>query len=66
MLQVEVAQEVVCDVVRVTAREGCTDGADHLLTGVCMKTRYVLLNTLSTLSVISLTAGLYLLAMLLL
>lgn len=60
------AQEVVCDVVWVTTREGCTDGTDYLLTCICMKTRYVFLNTLSTLSVLSLTAGLYLLAMLLL
>ena len=47
MLQVEMTLEIVCDVVWVSTREGCTDGTDNFLTGVRMKTRYVLLNTVN-------------------
>ena len=45
VLQIEVALKIVSDMVGIAAREGGAYGADHLLGGLCVQTRYVFLQT---------------------
>jgi len=43
VLQIEVTLKIVSDMVGIAAREGGAYGADHLLGGLCVQTRYVFL-----------------------